>query len=138
MRGLLLPIGVLSFIGAAATAACTASVSFSPLVPGAVVFTGPSGFVDTCDTADTYIEIVGSDCSSCGDEAYALCDGTTYSQCDCEVPGGYTVVAYSGPGAFGGGAGDEGGAGNEGGTGNEGGGNGEAGGDEGGGGGGDS
>jgi hypothetical protein len=96
----LLPIGVIAFIGAAATAACTATVSASPgftVSPGVTVVTYSGG---DCSTEDTYIVV--ANCGTCGATGYALCDGTSYTECSCSIPTGSGWVAFSGGGDDGG------------------------------------
>jgi len=88
----LLPVGIAAFVGAAAIVACStsstpASVTFtvSPGVP-TYAYTGSLG---DCTTEDTYVLISVGDCGGCtGTSAYALCDGTSYTDCSCDIPSG--------------------------------------------------
>jgi hypothetical protein len=85
MRALLLPIGLLSIIGVAASAAC--SVSISP----PVLFAG----YGTCDDAQSYVVVNDNYCPglSCGGAYYALCGGSDFDSCACDIPSGYIVAS---------------------------------------------
>jgi hypothetical protein len=106
--------------------ACSASVSIAPIPSDAVAFVPVTGFDPGACSGSEYIAVDVSECPSagCGTEAYALCDGTAYTECACDIPSGWTPVVYTGEGSFGG-AGDDGGAsddgGGDGGTGDDGG-----------------
>jgi hypothetical protein len=124
----LLSLGITALIGVAASAACTITIS-----PPVIV----SDF-GTCDGADSNAVIGADDASlycgdlSCGDTYYALCDGTAWDSCACDIPSGYTVLIGS-PGFSGGGGGGGDGGGPGGGDGAAGGNDGGAGGGDGGG-----
>jgi|HubBroStandDraft_5_1064220.scaffolds.fasta_scaffold709435_1 hypothetical protein len=103
----LLSIGITALIGVAASAACTITIS-----PPVIV----SDF-GTCDAADSYAVIDADDASiycvgltGC-DTYYALCDGTAWNSCACDIPSGYTVVVGSPDFGGSGGGGDGGGPG---------------------------
>ena len=93
----LLPTGIAAFIGAAAIVACStsstpATVTFT-VSPGVPTYTY-TGSLSSCTTEDTYVVIAVGDCGGCsGTTAYALCDGTSYTDCSCDVPigSGWTV-----------------------------------------------
>jgi hypothetical protein len=94
--------------------ACSTTVSFSPPVASFVGFSGGADF-GSC-SGDEYVLLDDpSDCpDSCsGSSAYALCDGTSYSQCSCDIPTGWTIEGTdTGDGGFvgvGDDAGDDGG-----------------------------
>jgi hypothetical protein len=112
MRALILPIGLLTLVGVAASAAC--SVTFS--LPAGGVAVTPYG---SCDTVDGYAVITGvtvySDyCGtlSCSGTYYALCNGDAWAGCDCTIPSGFTEIGWSdfgsGTGSGDGGSGDTG------------------------------
>jgi hypothetical protein len=93
----LLPIAILSFLGVAAASAagCSASITFPA---GAVVGT-VGGVPGTC-SGQVYLEVPFSDCSfltACSSgNVFALCDGTSYTECDCDNPGsGWAVCSGS-------------------------------------------
>jgi hypothetical protein len=82
----LLPIGVAAFLGTAAVVACSASGSVGVVVPGVtlVAYAAPADW-GSCD-GDEYITIDDpTSCSGCSSAAYAYCDGTSYSQCSCDL-----------------------------------------------------
>src|SRR5580692_5071370 len=87
MRALLLPIGLLSIIGVAVSTACSVSV------------VGPVPFAayGTCDSATSYAIVTAGYCpgSSCS-TYYALCDGSAFDSCACDIPSGYVTVISGG------------------------------------------
>jgi hypothetical protein len=89
---ILLPVVIAGFVGAAAVVACStsstpATVTFT-VSPGVPTYTY-TGSLGSCSTEDTYVVIAVGDCGGCsGSTAYALCDGTSYTDCSCDAPSG--------------------------------------------------
>jgi hypothetical protein len=111
-RTTILGIGFTALVGIAATVACSASITFG--IPGAgyTAFT-PYG---SCGVVDGYAVAEASDCPgvSCASDYYAICNGTAWVGCDCDLSdiSTYTVISdpsFAGaPGGEGGGAGSAG------------------------------
>jgi hypothetical protein len=102
MRALILPIALLSMVGFAVSTACTAQLSAAPVTFAAY---------GSCDNAAGYAIVTGDYADYCGPDLscpgdyYALCDGTAWNSCACDIPSGYTVVITSPD--WGGGYGDD-------------------------------
>jgi len=105
---LLLSIGLLSLVGLGVSTACTVSVTSD--VPVHFEAYG------TCTTAGGYALISGDygtycgDTFTCSDDYYALCDGTAWDGCACDLPSGAVVISWSDYGSGYIGAGDDGGS----------------------------
>src|ERR1700722_1762975 len=104
----LLPIAILSFLGVAMASAAGCSVSIGT----AYTFPGSLGLPATCD-GDFYIAETGDACG-CTGTYYAVCDGTSFADCDCSIPSGYTLYGGGSAGAGGDGSTGSGGAGSTG------------------------
>jgi hypothetical protein len=88
MRSLILPIGLLTVVGVSVSVACSSS---TPAGGTIVTVTWPAGTVpDSCSDGDAIL--VSTDECSCGGSSYAICSGGTYSECDCSLPTGDTLV----------------------------------------------
>jgi len=67
--------------------------STGSLPPGALI--GVVTGVPASCVGDTYFQVPASHCGflNCpGRTAYAICDGSSYTACDCEIPAGYTLT----------------------------------------------
>ena len=83
----LLPLSILSFIGVAAAAAagCSGGIVF----PTTAIAGTITGVPSSC-SGQVYLVVQASDCgfAKCSEStAFALCDGTSYTECDCSNPG---------------------------------------------------
>jgi hypothetical protein len=94
MRNLILPMGLLTVVGVTVSVACSSS---TPSVPGPFA-TWPAGSVpDSCTDGDAIL-VHADECGCGGSTSYAICSGGTYSECDCSLPTGDTVVPFGGNG----------------------------------------
>jgi len=96
---LVIPAASFLFAVAVGSGACSSSVSFA-LPSGAADVTTSFG---TCSDATGYIIVDSTACDgaglSCSGDYYALCDGSAFTACSCDIPSGDVIITsadYSG------------------------------------------
>src|ERR1700677_2479833 len=99
MRSLFLPIGLLTVVGVAASAACTATVStpgFVAVVSTPGVSLGFATAYGSCGELG-YAVAPADDCDGlvCSDTYYAVCNGAAWAGCYCTTDAIFAVYGDS-------------------------------------------